>query len=140
MELIIIFKDLGLLQLQFDRPGLNQLATKAKDAFATVIGDKRRWSYLCSLDNNFSGLIENELPSFWTPGLSRMYASEVSQVSSTSKPRVAKTLTPVEKTQKAKEMSEKGASIREIARTLGVSTGTVINYLKGYPYKHKEIF
>jgi len=134
---VIIFKDLGLLQLQFDRPGLTPLATKAKDAFATISGDKRRWSYLCSLDTDFSGLIENELPSFWTPGLSRMYAGEVSQVSSTSKPRVAKTLTPVEKAQKAREMREQGASIREISRTLGVSPGTIINYLKGYPYRKK---
>jgi hypothetical protein len=136
---VFIFKDPGLLQLKFDRPELNQLAIKARDAFDTISGDKMPWNYVYSPDADFSGLIKNELPSFWTPGLSRIFAGEVNPVPDNSKPRIAQTLTLLEKTQKAQEMKEQGASIREIARTLGVSTGTVINYLKGYPYKHKEI-
>ena len=32
---VIIFKDLGMLQLQFDRPELNQLASQAKEALAS---------------------------------------------------------------------------------------------------------
>jgi hypothetical protein len=136
---VFIFKDPGLLQLKFDRPELNQLAIKAREAFTTISGDKKPWNYLYSPDADFSGLIKNELPSFWTPGLSRIFAGEVNPVPDNSKPRIAQTLTLPEKTQKAQEMKGQGASIREISRTLGVSTGTVINYLKGYPYKHKEI-
>ena len=137
---VFVFKDPGLLQLKFDRPGLNQMAIKAREAFATISGDKRSWSYVYSQDTDFSGLIKNELPSFWTPGLSRIFSGEVNPAPDNSKPRIAKTLTLPEKTQKAQEMKGQGASIREISRTLGVSTGTVVNYLKGYPYKNKEIF
>jgi DNA-binding CsgD family transcriptional regulator len=68
-----------------------------------------------------------------------MFADEIDQLSMNSKPRIADSLTLTEKIQKAKEMRAQGASIREISRTLGVSTGTVVNYLKGYPYKNKEI-
>lgn len=131
---VIIFKDLGILQMQFERPEFNQLSAKAKEAFAPINGDKRRWSYLYSPDTDFSGLIENELPSFWKPSLSRIFAGDVA---TTSKPRVARKLTVVEKTQKAKEMHERSASIREIAQTLGVSIGTVVNYLKNHPYGKK---
>jgi len=134
---VFVFKDPGLLQLKFDRPGLNQMAIKAREAFATINGDKRSWSYVYSQDTDFSGLIKNELPSFWTPGLSRIFAGEVNPVPDNSKPRIAQTLTLPEKTQKAQEMKGQGASIREISRTMGVSTGTVVNYLKGYPYKNK---
>ena len=135
---VFIFKDPGLLQLKFDRPELNQMAIKAREAFATISGDKRPWNYVYSLDTDFSGLIKNRLPSFWIPGLSRIFAGEVNPVMDNSKPRIAQSLTLSKKTQKAREMKAQGASIREIARTLSVSTGTVINYLKGYPYQHKE--
>jgi hypothetical protein len=134
---VFIFKDPGLLQLKFDRPELNQLAIKAREAFATISGDSKPWNYLYSPDADFSGLIKNELPSFWTPGLSRIFAGEVDPVPDNSKPRIAQTLTLSEKTQKAQEMKRQGASIREISRTLGVSTGTVVNYLKDYPYRNK---
>ena len=134
---VIIFKEPGILQVQFERPEFNQIAVKAKEAFASITGDKRRWSYLYAPDTGFSDLIENELPSFWKPSMSRIFAGEVNEVSTTSKPRVAKKITPTEKIQKAKEMRDQGASTREIARTLGVSPGTVVNYLKNYPYRKK---
>jgi len=128
---VVVFKDLGMLQLEFDRPELNKLTAQARQAFATVRGDKRRWSFVCAPDTDFLGLLENELPPFWKPKLSHLFA----HASAPSTPRPPKRMTPQEKAQKAREMRDGGASIREIARTLGVSPSTVVNYLKGYPYQ-----
>ena len=44
-------------------------------------------------------------------------------------------MTPQEKAQRALEMSESGLTYSEISIRLGVSKATVVNYLKGYPYK-----
>jgi hypothetical protein len=128
---IIIFKDLGILQLEFDRPELNQLAAKAKEAFNSVNGDKHRWSYAHAPDTDFQGLMENNLPSFWKPGLSRIFASGVG----TPVTRSPRKLTVEDKVQKAREMRDQGASYSEIARELGVTKGSVVNYLKNYPYR-----
>lgn len=133
---VVIFKDLGILQLQFERPEFNNLSAKAKEAFASINGEKLQWSYLYSPDTEFSGLIENELPSFWKPSLSRMFAGEVNEAATSSKPRRAIRLTLAEKALKAKELREQGATYSQISEALGVSIGTVVNYLKGYPYKH----
>jgi hypothetical protein len=129
---IIVFKDLGMLQLQFDRPELNKLATQAKEAFDSVKGDKHRWSYVYAPDADFQGLVENELPSFWKPGLSRIFASGIG----TPVTRAPRKLTVQDKIRKAREMREQGATYSEIARALGVTKGSVVNYLKSYPY-HK---
>ena len=128
---IIVFKDLGILQLQFERPELNQLATQAKEAFRPINGDKRRWSYVYAPDTDFQGLLENELPTFWKPGLSKVFASEVK----TPVTRDPRKLTLQDKIQKAREMREQGASYSEIARVLRVTKGSVVNYLKDYPYR-----
>ena len=130
---VIVFKDLGMLQLQFDRPELNQLASQAKEAFASVKGDMRRWSYVSAPDTDFRGLIENELPSFWKPGLSRIFAAGNAAPIS----RTPRKLTTQDKILKAKEMREQGASYREIASVLGVTVGSVANYLQGYPYRSR---
>jgi len=37
----------------------------------------------------------------------------------------------------AKEMRANGATYSMIAEALGVTRGTVVNYLKGYPYRSK---
>jgi hypothetical protein len=61
---VVVFKDLGMLQLEFDRPELNRIANQAKQAFTGVSGDMRRWSYIYSPDAAFMDLLENSLPSF----------------------------------------------------------------------------
>jgi hypothetical protein len=130
---VVVFKDLGMLQLEFDRPELNKLAAQAKDAFAKVIGDRRRWSFVYAPDGDHLGLLENQLPTFWKPGLSHLFVAE----SLPAAGRAPKALTPQEKAAKAREMRARGASYSQIADALGVSRGTVVNYLKGYPYRSK---
>jgi len=127
---IIIFKDLGTLQLKFDRPELNQLATKVRESFNSIQGVKHRWSYVYAPDTDFQGLMENELPSFWKQSLSRIFASGIETPIS----RPPKKLTLKDKVNKAREMRDQGVSYSEIAKALGVSKSSVINYIKGYRY------
>jgi hypothetical protein len=124
-----------MLQLEFERPELNKLATQAKEALAPFKGDKRR-SFVYAPDADFLGLLENGLPSFWKTSLSHIFVAG----SSPSTVRVAKRLTPRDKAQRAMELHEQGRSVGEIARELGVSRGTVVNYLRDYPYRLRKPF
>jgi hypothetical protein len=130
---VVVFKDLGMLQLEFDRPELNRLATKARDALNQVDGDRRRWSYVYAPDTDFMGVLSNGLPSFWKPGLSKVFAGEATPAT----PRDPKQLTPSEKAIIAKRMKANGDSYSTIARVLGVTRGTVVNYVKDYPYRKR---
>ncbi len=47
-------------------------------------------------------------------------------------------MTPQEKAARAQELRAKHYSDTQIMKELGVSKGTVVNYLKGYPYKPKK--
>ena len=127
---ILVFKELGMLQLEFDRPQLNKIATQAKQALASVQGNKQRWSF-ASTDSDFLGLMENELPSFWKPGLSRAFATGFASPTK----RAPKSLTLRDRQKRALELRAQGASYRVIALELGVSRGTAVNYIKGYPYR-----
>ena len=130
---VLVFKDLGMLQLEFDRREFNKLATQAKEAFATVRGDKRRSGFVYAPDSDYLGLLDNELPSFWKPSLSQLFAADATPATS----RASKRITPQEKARKAMEMRAAGASYKEIAEALGVTKPTVVNYLRGYPYQPK---
>ncbi len=128
---VIVFKDLGVLQLEFDRKELNKLASQAREDFARIGDNRRRWSFVYAPDSDFVGMQENLLPSFWKPRLSHLFAE--GQPSSVQ--RAPRRLSSQARVQKAKELRLQGASYREIAVALGVSRGTVVNYLKGYPYR-----
>ena len=128
---VIVFKEMGMLQPEFDRPELKKLVGQAKESLGSVRGDKRRWSYVYSPDADFVGVLENELASFWKPSLSRLFVAS----GQTAAQRPAKRQTPQEKAQKAKELRSQGRSLSEIANVLGVAKSTVVNYVKGYPYR-----
>ncbi|MCH8064117.1 MAG: hypothetical protein IH861_16635, partial [Chloroflexi bacterium] len=73
---VIAFKEMGMLQPEFDRPELRKLVGQAKEALESVRGNKRRWSYVYSPDADHIGLLENELASFWKPSLSRLFVAQ----------------------------------------------------------------
>ncbi len=131
---VVIFKDLGILQLEFDRPELNKLANQAKEALNTVTGDRRSWAFTYAPDSDFRGLLKNELPTFWKPSLGHLFAAGAPP----ARPRESTNVTSKDKALRAKELREAGASYSEIAQSLGVTRGTVVNYLKGYPYQTKS--
>jgi hypothetical protein len=127
---VIVFKELGILQLRFDRRELNDIAIKAKQALADATGDKRKWSYVYSPDTDFIGLLEISLATFWSPRLSRAFAT----VEPASGGRFANAPTKEVKIAKAKEMRRQGFSYRKIADILGVSVSTAYNWVNDYPY------
>ncbi len=130
---VLIFKELGMLQLEFDRPQLNKLATQAKQALDSVQGNKQRWSFVYAPDADFLGLMENELPSFWKPRLSRAFATGPASPTK----RAPKSLTLRDRQKRALELRAQGASYGVIALELGVRRGTAVNYIKGYPYRRR---
>jgi hypothetical protein len=128
---VMVFKDLGMLQLEFDRPELSRIATQAKQALEKVKGDKRRWSYIHSPDKDFLGLLENSLPSFWNNKLSHVFATGVEK----SATKLPKMMALEEKIAKAKELHKAGWSLSQIANYFGVTKSTVFNWVHGYPYR-----
>ena len=84
-----------------------------------------------SPDADFIGMLKCELPGFWKPGFSKLFARGNDSTSLLA----GKKLSPKEKALKAKELRSQGYSYNEIARALGVSKSTVVNYLKDYPYR-----
>jgi hypothetical protein len=54
---VIIFKELGMLQTNFDRRELREITKEAERAFKTVKWDKKRWSYVYSSYAGFTGFL-----------------------------------------------------------------------------------
>ena len=128
---VLVFKDPGMLQQEFDRPELRKMMAQAKGALAGQGGDKRQWAYVYSPDADFMGLLKGQLPTFWKPSLSHAFASGEHRAPS----RLALKLATPQKAAKAREMHDMGHSYSRIAQELGVSKATVVNYIKGYPYR-----
>jgi DNA-binding CsgD family transcriptional regulator len=127
---LVVYKDPGMLQLKFDRRELKELATQANQAFTTISGDKRKWSFAYDQNSDFTSLIENSLPTFWNEKLSHVFAADGETIT-----RAPKKALLSQRIEKAKEFAKQGLSQGEISKMMGVSRPTVGNWLKGYPYK-----
>lgn len=127
---VLILKTPGMLQSKFERPELRDILIEARQAFESVRGNLKRWSYVYSHNANFAGLLENELPTFWNHKLSNIYgyAKEPAQTKLPNK------MTLEEKILKAKELYRSGWSLSQIAKYFGVSKSTVCNWIHDYPY------
>ncbi|MBI2632305.1 hypothetical protein HYW75_04845 [Candidatus Pacearchaeota archaeon] len=64
----LFIKEGSLLQLEMERPEIKKFYEKAKNYF-NKLEKKEKVSYV--LDSDFEGVIEHELPSFWSEQLSR---------------------------------------------------------------------
>jgi len=133
---VIVFKNPGMLQAEFERPALRQIVSDAKLAFETISGDRKKWNYVYSPDAGFSGMVENSLPTFWSQKLSRMYGQGTLNEKAAEKHPSQMTLE--QKGAKAKELYEKGWSLSRIAKYFGVSKSTVFNWIHDYPYPKKR--
>jgi len=131
---VMVFKDIGLLQAEFERRELNRIALQAKQTFDSLKGDRRSWNYIYSPNVDFVGPLKNPLPSFWSSKLSSVFANNAGGAGEVIKP--AKKMTRDEKIRLAKELKRNNHSIGHIAGILSVSRGTVYNYLNDYPYRN----
>ncbi|NQT02852.1 MAG: hypothetical protein HQ580_12560 [Planctomycetes bacterium] len=130
---VVVFKEPSMFQAKFDRPELRDLSIQAENAFQSISGNKKPWSFVFSQDQGCLGLIESPLPSFWSDKLSRAFAS-----TNISKPKVGKNLTSSERQSEAKRLAALGNKPAQIARIMGLSKATIKNYLDDYPYKDKK--
>ena len=130
---VIVFKNPGMLQSEFERPALRQIVSDAKLAFETISGDRKKWSYVYSPDVGFNGLAENILPTFWGQKLSRMYGQGTLNEKATEKHHPQMTLE--QKKDIARELDKKKWPLSRIAKYFGVSKSTVFNWINDYPYR-----
>ncbi len=133
---VIALKNPGILQSEFERPALRKIVSDAKQAFETISGDRKKWSYVYSPDAGFNGLVENILPTFWSQKLSRMYGQGTLNEKAAEKHPSKMTLE--QKKQKAKELNQAGWFLQKIADYLGISKSTVFNWIHDYPYPKKR--
>lgn len=127
----IIFKNPGILQFEFERRELRRIAEEAGKMFDALGGkSKHRSAYVFAPRSNFIGMLENSLPSFWTPSLSKAYADSVRAEEMTMPEKV----TLDQKRRKAKELRRGGWSYSRIARYFGISRSTAFNWVHDYPY------
>ena len=54
---VLLIKDLGILQLEFDRPELKKVLAMAQEALDLQRGDKRHLCYVYSPDADYQGLL-----------------------------------------------------------------------------------
>ncbi len=120
-----IIKKPGLMDTRFERPELRNVITKAREFFNGIEGDKRRWCYVWSPEKEFEEELDAELPSCWSDEISRAYARGITASGNTYDPFISKR----EKKQKAGELRDKGMSYGKIAKILGVSKSTIINWV-----------
>ncbi len=70
---ILIIKSLRQNQVKFDRREFTDALEKAEQAFGTIFGDRKPYSFVYSPEDRLNHLMRSELPEFRSERLSRLY-------------------------------------------------------------------
>ena len=130
----VAVKEPSELSMGFERRELRRYTEKAQAEFNAIRGDRRPWTWVYSEPADFSGIVKNELASFWRPALSRAFADAGPTIadgwpSARAGLRKGSRTTTAKLKAKAKDMREAEYSYSQIAHALGVSKGTAWNWL-----------
>ncbi len=129
---VVVFKEPSALQVEFERPEVRKIAEKAVVEFRSVGGDRREWSYVFAPQSDHAGLVKNQLPTFWSTGLSKAFGQS-KPAADASRTRKGKKLSIPERRQIVHQKRADGWSNNQIAKFVGVSKATVIADLKVGP-------
>ena len=114
------------MDLQFERLELKGILEQVKEFFEAKRDDRKRWSYVWSPEVDSEGPLQTPLPSHWTEELGRAYAGETLP-SAVRPPHITK---EERKGQARIWREQEELSYGQIAKRLGVSKATVINWLR----------
>ena len=130
----VAVKEPSELSMEFERGELRRYTEKAQAELSAIRGDRRPWTWVHSEPADFSGIVKNELASFWRPALSRAFA-DAGPSAAKDRPltrvglRKGSRTPTAELKGKARDMRQADYSYSQIAHTLGVSKGTAWNWL-----------
>ena len=119
----LLIKELSDLSQGYDRPQLRRITDKAREAFKTLRGDRRMWTYVYSEAAGDVGLIQNLPPTFWRPSFSYAFANSGTDPTRSAPKKGTKT--PREELKaKVKQLASQ-FGIRPTAKILGISPSYV---------------
>ena len=122
---VLIIKSMHSHQIRFERPEFEEALQTAQQRLSLMIGDRRQFSYVHAPDDDIEMVMRSAEPSFWTDGLSRLYAGSTPARSLREEAATRRE----EAIALARRLHEQGWSFGMIARRLGVSKGTAWNYV-----------
>jgi hypothetical protein len=130
----IIFKEPGLHQPDSERAGIKPKAQKAAVAFKQMPREEKIGSAYV-FDDSFEGIINSNVPSFWTEDLSHIYSQlDISRIENGARNN-ERLQTPIDSAsnllsnasleQEILELHQLGNGIEKISKLLGCTTWTV---------------
>jgi len=125
---LIAVKELSEISREFERRELKRFTDKARVAFVGVKGNRQRFTWVYSEAVGDAGLVENELPSFWKPALSRAFAKATpDQSNNGAGPRKGARTPREELKARAKALNQQKHSLADIGNILGISKTQAFN-------------
>lgn len=137
----VIFKEPGLLQVDSERPAIRPKVKEAAEVFQKIPKNERQ-QFAHVFDDNFKGLIQSSLPSFWSEELSHIYAkygfSPIQQAAMAQNQQLQGTINTETKLlekgsieQRIIQLRKDGAGYEAIAKNLDCSVWKVRQTLSG---------